>query len=86
MAGSGFDLPEPIQAISNAADELFDIEDNQKTLKEQRTKAEASVMGLMRAAKRTIYKYRDRTIRIEGKEKLKIQAPKKRIVRKKSAV
>lgn len=83
IEGNGFDLPPAIQAIDNAAEELFDIVDEQKELKEKHAKSELNVLGLMRAAKRTIYKYRDRTIRIEGKERLKIQAPKKPRVGKK---
>jgi hypothetical protein len=77
MAGSGFDLPEPIQAISNAADELFDVVDEKAELKERYQKAELNVMALMRAAERKFYKHRDRTISIDGKETLKVEKPKK---------
>ena len=77
MKGSGFDLPKPIQAISNAADELFDLLDEKATLKERLDKAKLNVMALMRTAGRTIYRHRDRNIAIDGKETLKVDKPKK---------
>jgi len=82
LEGNGFDLPPAIQSIENAADELFDIEDKLKADKEKKEKVVLTVIGLMRAANRTIYTYRDRTIRIEGKEKLTVKAPKHRKPRK----
>ena len=77
IEGNGFDLPKPIQAISNAADELFDLIDEKATLRERLEKVQLNVMALMRAADRKIYKHRDRTITIDGKETLKVDKPKK---------
>ena len=76
MEGNGFDLPEPIQAISNAADELFELVDQKAVLMERLEKSKLNVMALMRAAGRKFYKHRDRTISIDGKETLKVEKPK----------
>jgi hypothetical protein len=75
--GGETDPPPAIQAIDNACEELFDIADERKTFKERYQKAEINVMGLMRAAGRVIYKYRDRMVKVDSSERLKIQAPKK---------
>jgi hypothetical protein len=72
-----FELPKPIQAISNAADHLFDLDEQLKSLSDQREGAKLTLMGAMRAADKMIYKHRDLIITIEGVEKLKVKAPKK---------
>lgn len=82
MAGGGFDKPPAIQSIENKLDELFDLDDDMKDAKSKRETVMLNVMGQMRTAGRIMYTYRDRTVKIEGKEKLKIQAPKKSRKRK----
>src|ERR1035437_733711 len=63
-----FEPPKPIQAVNDALDDLFDFEAHLKSLKVQRDQKKLLIMGLLRAAGRTMYRYRGATISIEEQE------------------
>jgi hypothetical protein len=72
----GTERPPQIQAIDNCAQEIIELREKRKADAEEEEELRTRLMGLMRVAKRGIYKYKTWTITLEDEAKVKFKKDK----------
>lgn len=68
--------PKSIPAIEKKVDELHDTRIDRIDLSKKEGELQAEIVALMHAHNLTVYKFDDKTVRLEGKEKIKIKTDK----------